>query len=174
MTNKIVFTGSHGVGKTTLAMLTAGKCGYKLLPDVARIAMDAGFKINEQTNVVSTFWMFSKQAENEQRQPTFVGDKCFIDLLAYVMYFKLPLQAQDLLFKMAEPFITAYDLVVYLPAGEFPIPDDGYRSLNKEFQKTVDRNVIKVLHYFQKPYIQIVGTPRQRFRQVQALIGERS
>ena len=62
---KIGVTGSHGTGKTTLSKLLAGKNNWRYLPESPLQAMTKGFPINEETPIETEIWIFAKQIEME-------------------------------------------------------------------------------------------------------------
>lgn len=62
-----------------------------------------------------------------------------------------------------------YDLVLYCPI-EFPIPDDGLRSLNVDFQKTVDTELRKLLKELEIKFHELSGNEKQRLEKALKLI----
>ena len=180
---RIATTGSQGVGKTTLAKLIAGKAAvsngktaYRYLPEAAFAAYQAGFRLNERSSKAAQLWMMCKQLEMEQGQVeswqmNWVSDRCMIDILAYTRHF-FPDDRHLLAVveEIAEASFKRYDLVLYLPAGEFPIEDDGFRSTNALFQAETDLAVRQVLEDFEIIHHRITGTVIERFEQVKKLI----
>lgn len=184
---KIIITGSHGVGKTTLGKqifeyldegqvqfgginerLSLSRLGnvvrFDYLKEAPLQAHEAGFSMNENTSFEAELWMFTKQVEMEMRSENSVGDKGFIDLLAYAEYlFRSDEELLRVLRRIAMPKIKEYDLVIYLPIGEFPIEDDGLRSLDPTFQEGVDAEILKILHKNKVNYTRIVGDAETRF-----------
>ena len=174
---KIGITGSHGTGKTTLSQFIAGRGKindgkFKLLPEAPRQALQLGFPINENTPIETEFWIFAKQLEMEMiAGDNYVADKCFIDLLAYAIYIfgKKP-EFVNMLREIAENAAKKYDLVIYLPAGEFPIEDDGVRSTNPEFQMAIDELIVKILDDFSIAHTKINGSKEERYQKAVELI----
>lgn len=184
---KIAITGSHGVGKSTLAAdllnylnreeklknAAGGESGgFKKLDETARQALDLGFPINENNSPETQIWIFAKQLEIELlARDNYIADKCFIDSLAYAMYiFK---ERQDLLSTLkdlARRAAQKYDLVIYLPAGEFPIEDDGARSTDPKFQEGVDRLILEILNDFGISYVKVTGNKEDRAKKTIELI----
>lgn len=157
-------TGSHSTGKTRLSKLLCGKQKWRYLPEAPFQALQAGFPLNEKTSLATTVWIFAKQAEMENGEEPFVADKCFIDLLAYARYL-LPGEGELLTVceKIAAPYIARYDCVFYLPSGEFPIEDDGYRSLDPKFQLKIDEQIRVELQRLHVYYKTIIGSPDERY-----------
>ena len=165
---KIGITGSHGTGKTTLTKHLAGRQGYKLLPEAPRQALQFGFPVNENTSLETEFWIFGKQLEMEMiAGSNYVADKCFIDLLAYAMYiFKDNGEFLKVLKDITKKAVKNYNLVIYLPSGEFPIEDDGVRSTDPKFQMDIDKQIIEILKEFDLEFIKITGGKEERYQKV--------
>lgn len=163
---KIGVTGSHGVGKTTLSKLIAGRERYKLLPETPRQALQLGFEINENTPIETEFWIFGKQLEMEKiAHDNYIADKCFIDLLAYARHiFSNKPDFIRVLYEITKKAVKNYDVVIYLPAGEFPIEDDGIRSTDLKFQLAIDELILEILKEFNVNFLKVTGTPEERYR----------
>jgi nicotinamide riboside kinase len=174
---RIVITGSHGVGKTTLIshfleILNREEEKFKLLPETPRQAVKLGFPINENTPIETQFWIFAKQIEMEHLAKNyFIADKCFIDLLAYAI-FLFPDQPEFLkvLRDIAKKAAVNYNLVIYIPSGEFPIEDDGVRSTDPKFQSEIDRLVVEILNEFGVDYTKITGNKEERYKKALELM----
>ena len=169
---KIGVTGAHSTGKTTLSMLVSGKLKFTFLPEAPFQAFQAGFPMNETTSEASEVVIFAIQAMMEQRfKDNFVADKCFIDLLAYAAHlFPDNRELLRALERVAKPYIQGYDLVIYLPCGEFPIVDDGYRSLDPEFQRAIDYKIVEIMARLGISYHRVTGSPTERLEKVKKLL----
>jgi len=174
---RIAVTGSHGVGKTTLishllGVLNKEEEKFKLLPETPRQAVELGFTINENTPIETQFWIFAKQIEMEHLAKNyFIADKCFIDLLAYSKFLFLDKpEFLQVLNDIAKKAVANYNLVIYVPAGEFPIEDDGVRSTDPKFQKEIDRLVVDILNEFGVSYIKISGNREERIGKVLEIV----
>jgi len=177
---RIAITGSHGVGKSTLANDLLNylskednlSSDFKLLEEAPRQAFELGFPINEDNSPETQLWIFAKQLEMELvAKDNYIADKCFIDLLAYAIYvFK---EKQDLINILKDIFrraVSKYDLVIYLPAGEFPIEDDGVRSTDQKFQEGVDKLILEILNDSEINHVKIIGSKEERYNQAKELI----
>jgi hypothetical protein len=198
---KIVVLGSHGTGKTTLTKrlygflkdsypmqiesVKTGKEGgeYRLsepvgylhwtyLPEAPFEAVQRGFTMNEDTSLESEIWIIARQLELERRPAPWIADKCLIDILAYA---KFLFTGEPELLKIAERMVqnnACYDLVLYLPTGEFPIEDDGLRSLDSSFQENIDKEIIGIMDNFGIDYHVLRGDKEERFAKAKQLVKE--
>jgi len=166
-------TGSHGTGKTTVSKYLAGKGGYHYLPEAPFQAFQSGFAMNEGSGLDTEIWIFGKQAEMEKRhEDNWIADKCFIDLLAYARYlFREDSHLLHVLERVARPYIERYQHVIYLPTGEFPIEDDGFRSLDPEFQQAIDGEIVAIMEEMRIPFTRVTGSVPERFEKIMAVIG---
>lgn len=170
---RIAITGSQGVGKTTLAQMFVKKSPqFKLLPEAARLAVEAGFKLDKKASLETELWLIGKQIELEQTGgDKWVADRCFIDLVAYIQYlFWRNDKVMDIVWRLATKRFRMYDLVIYLPAGEFDIEDDGVRLVDKRFQRGIDILIQEILKKRRIKHYKITGNPKERLVKVQELV----
>ncbi len=133
---RIAICGAHGVGKTTISRILADEFNLEVLPDVAVIAYQKWFIINEETPIETQIWMTAKQLEYEKFTEKFVADKCIFDYHVYAVALGMHDHVNSIT-KMIALKNQSYNHVFYIHP-EFPIEDDGVRSTNIEFQKSVD------------------------------------
>jgi nicotinamide riboside kinase len=161
---KIAIVGSHGVGKTTLSSKLSKILNLPLIPDVAVEAYRKGFTISENTPPEIQFWMFAKHLEYERGLgENWIADKCLIDYSVYADVLFTDTRVTGLLAEMTSRN-AYYDFVFYLPI-EFPIEDDGVRSLDVNFQKNVDDRYKQVLDQWNVSYITLTGSIENRVKQ---------
>lgn len=196
---KIVVLGSHGTGKTTLTKRLLGflrdnysfsiekvchnapegdrfitdpfgKLHWTYLPETPFEATQKGFTMNKDTSLESEFWMIAKQLELELQSAPWIADKCLIDMLAYARYFfaNEP-EFLGVIEKMCKRNIN-YDLVIYLPAGEFPIEDDGLRMTDIGFQMDIDRMIKEIFFEMNIPFYTLRGDREARFQGAKKII----
>lgn len=198
---KIVVLGSHGTGKTTLAKKLygylavnynlnvnsvklakrnrqkivnrpIGELRWTYLPEAPFEATQKGFTMNEETSLESELWIFSKQLELEKTSAPWIADKCLIDILAYARYlFKNEPELINIFERIVRKNMK-YDLVLYLPTGEFPLENDGLRSLDLDFQKNIDNEVLKVMKDYDIKYHRVKGDKEERFNKAKRIINK--
>lgn len=168
---KIAITGAQGVGKTTLArQINKNYPHLKILPEAARLAKETGYSIDHTATKETELWLIAKQIELESAESKWIADRCSIDLLAYIHHlFSEELALIEFATKTLVPRFSNYDLVLYLPSGEFEIEDDGVRTTDKKFQQAVDQRIRDVLEKHKIPFIKIVGSPEERLLKVKKL-----
>lgn len=157
---KIVIVGAHGTGKTTLANDIAKKTKFAVLPEVARLLAAEGHKLDGDVTLETEREIFKRQLLIESQNQDYVSDRCLIDVRAYV----------GILFSKEESFIlemnnsiknAKYDLIFYL-SPEFPIENDGVRSLNVEFQNQIDKEIKDILAKNSLEYKLLTGNKQKR------------
>jgi nicotinamide riboside kinase len=164
----------QGAEESALARTLKGrKFTWKYLPESPVEAFRIGFTMNEDTSLESEWWIIAKQIEMETlTPPPWIADKCLIDIWVYAKY--LFTSAPEFL-EVAEGIVKKninYDLVVYLPIGEFPIEDDGLRSLDPKFQKDIDDLLIDTMQEMSIPYYTLRGGKDTRLNQAKKIIDE--
>ena len=169
---KIAIIGAQGVGKTTLAQqINKDYPLFKILPEAARLAQEAGYSLDHTATVETEIWLINKQIELESTDGNWVADRCGIDLLAYIEHlFSRELDLIEFAVKTLTPRFNNYDLIIYLPSGEFAIKDDGVRTTDIKFQKDIDQQIRDILEKHQIPFIKIVGSPEERLAKVKELL----
>ena len=167
---KISITGSFGVGKTTLANILQEKINIPLLPEVARILIKQGHKMDKGVTPDLEYIMAKMQEELENGKE-WIADRCFIDLYAYIKILfpkHVGLNYEILSFLQK----SKYDFIFYLPI-EFPIENDGERSVDVKFQKKIDREIKKIIkEFFPNNFYKITGTKEKRIEKILKIINK--
>jgi len=161
---RIALCGAHGVGKTTLAQKLSEHFNLPVLEDIVVMAHHLGFVINEGTPLETQLWLTGKQLEQEKVNARFVADKCIFDYYVYADALDMDPELV-IVAKKAALNTYNYDHVFYI-APEFPIVDDGLRSLNIDFQSGVDKVYLSFLQNHEIPYVQLMGSVEERFQQI--------
>lgn len=160
------------MGKTTLAkQINENYPDLKILPEAARLAQEIGYNLDQTATKDTELWLITKQIELESGDNEWVADRCGIDLLAYIHHL---FSEESALIEFATetlvPRFRNYDLVLYLPSGEFAIEDDGVRVTDVKFQQAIDGRIRDVLEKHKIPFVRIVGSPEERLTKVKKLV----
>ena len=168
---KIAIIGAQGVGKTTLAkQINKDYPDFKILPEAARLAKNEGYDLDQTATKETELWLIAKQIELESTQGKWVADRSSIDLLAYIHHlFSEEATLIEFATKALVPKFSTYDLVLYLPSGQFPIEDDGLRLTDVKFQQAIDAQIRHILKKYKIPFIHIIGSPGERLAKVKKL-----
>ena len=162
---RIVFTGSHGVGKSTLFDRI-----YSLIP--LPFAFDSFVRNHPNLKNYSArtqqrytdFWYIWKQ----YLTPSYIASRSIYDTWAYAKLTVHP-DFHYHLMKWAVRHIW-YDYVFYVPI-EFPLVNDGVRFSDPSFQIAHDKTLKLILDYHGVPYHTIRGTVDERVQQVKDILG---
>lgn len=169
---KIAIIGAQGVGKTTLAkQINKHYPDFKILPEAARLAKEAGYNLDETATTETELWLIAKQIDLENTEGKWVADRSSIDLLAYIHHlFAKESSLIEFATKTLVPRFSMYDLVIHLPSGQFTIENDGLRSTDEKFQQSIDGRIRDILKKHKIPFSEIVGSPEERLARVKKLI----
>jgi len=177
---KIAFTGTHSVGKSTLAKAVYDKISNKypnmvFYDNVVRSLMNE-VPINEKGN---SYMQMRLLAENIKIMSTtdFIVDRSILDPLAYLSYQiknnnPSPLDKEVELINNIMAFDVAkmYDYLFYIPI-EFDLIPDGVRSENEEYRIFIDKELQKKLKQCKCSNLYtITGTVEQRTNKVLEII----
>jgi len=178
---KIGILGAQGTGKTTLAEALAKKFGYPLILEIARevmaeIGIDSPRELKGNPEKGKDFQMkcLGRQIEEEKKHENFISDRTTIDNAAYWMKWHAhenPSPVNIGYYTLAWKNAKKYDLLVYVPP-EFPLVDDGCRSINKAYQREMDFLIKLLLGSWGKNYITVEGTLKERVAQVVKVVKE--
>jgi GTPase SAR1 family protein len=120
---KIAFIGTHGVGKTTLA--------YELCNELKKQHLDVGF------------------IEMNKIYPNIICDRSVLDNYVY-LYHKFGHIAE--LHGLSKYWVRTYDLLFKVPFTRKYLRPDGVRSVDFEFQETIDEKLVQLLREDEVPY----------------------
>ncbi|MHB1419310.1 MAG: ATP/GTP-binding protein [Bacillota bacterium] len=175
---KIVLTGAQGVGKSTLAKRLAEVLGYPLIEEQARVAAaELGIahlkdlKHNPELGIRFQKLCLEKQINAEDAAgENFVSDRTVMDnMLYWLKWHQAKAKPKENIdyYRQVKKRAQNYDLVVYLPVGEFPIENDGFRSPDPEYQEEMEHLLLMIIAYC-KPHgiIRITGSIEERLKKV--------
>jgi len=151
--NRITISGSHGVGKSSLARQLSEFLLLPRIDEVARTVAEGWFSdsnaIKNASLAQRTLFqlsVFYKQIQEEDRHSEFISDRSIFDVVAYSKYYELPNKVIEMLKKEAVEQSKEYDLIIYCPIPEISeIVADGFRFTDKESQVEIDRILQELL-----------------------------
>jgi adenylate kinase len=181
---RIAFTGSHGVGKTTvLTALQKELPNYTVQIESLTRKVCSSDKLNFETvdeseqKIVQAYYDLFKKAPKD-----FVSPRHIIDVMAYSVYLdKKNHNISDNTFEYIEELLLSviekkmFDLVVYIPI-EFELKEKGEFRKGQEdltYQRDVDIIIKFLLWQYDIPYITITGNCEQRVKQLVKIIKEK-
>lgn len=161
---KVAIVWAHGVGKTTVSKALSSKLNIPVILDIVPEAHRLGFEINENTPIETQIWLTAKQLELERNTPYFVADKCLLDYFVYGDVLLDDTDVKKTIRKLVDRN-SQYDYVFYIPI-EFPLVDDGLRSMNPDFQRAIDVRYKKHLNEAGIPYHIITWSVDERLSKI--------
>ncbi len=179
---KIAVIGASSTGKSSLATLLARKYSLPLIREQARVVLaEMGMTLSEiradpkhTVRFQQTVLEYQIASELECHHTGFISDRSVFDNLTLFLR-HCPLTPElikdytDKVFKHYRE--NPYDLLIFLRSGEFPIVDDGVRTPDPLYQAQIDGMILAILKLFSVPYFEVHGTPQQRVREVEELLG---
>lgn len=169
---KIAISGSHGVGKTTLARALAKELGLPMISEVAREeAKKFGYETTERIKNAPKlqrmiFQLSVYHAQIKAEEDTwqgFVSDRSIFDCVAYCIYYDLPLRLIEYLRSDAIQYSGKYDLIIYCPVPGRELEDDGFRLVDRESQSLVDTSIQILLEFAKCPVLRL-GKGREKWQ----------
>lgn len=169
---KVGFIGSQGVGKTSLAILVEGQLKRRNV-EVSRIsetATDArkhGLPINEETTLPSQLWILhswcaqdildSVPRPGNPKYDVLLSDRgpenyCYLEN-------KLGEYTPALNMILGHLELFPYDKLYLLPIISDEIKDDGVRSTNSEFRRTMQDRILAFLSRYNIGYTELPVPP---------------
>jgi len=179
---KIVFTGAHSVGKSTLAEVTAGRYGLPYVEETARrVFRDRGITTANQT-LLTTEQRIALQEDIlllhleqvSERPHGFVSDRCEVDVLAYSLFWLgMAPEAQAWLTQMQRVVAEHrefYDAVILVQPG-IPVKPDGLRIIEPGHQWTIHYLIEGILQTHGYDYYVLTTTdPAKRDAEIQGIL----
>jgi|SRR3970040_646609 len=173
---RIVFTGTHGVGKSTLLndpRMTEilrevdphWDCWHYMFWDGIGRKVHTKFRMSDRMKQrYFNYWY----AYNHHYHRSYVGSRAIYDTWAYSRL----LQGQWFEYRLMSWAVKNvwYDHVFYVPI-EFPLEQDGIRYTDPEFQKQHDRETRLILDFYKIPYHTLTGSVDDRLDQIQHVLG---
>ena len=173
---RLVFTGPHSTGKTTLVEMLVPEIKRvlgieaKVVSEVARVIMRRGLPMHRESTP-ETYCSFIEEhmhQEMDGQGPIVLLDRFLPDYYAYALvngncpeYILRLMHRCHMLLNARQRYSPVY----YIPI-EFPIEGDGERNTDEEYRWEVDRTLRKVLKDWHQPYRVLTGSREDRINQV--------
>ncbi len=148
---KIALIGTHGTGKTTISHSLISNLKKKGLDAdfLGELARKCPFPLNENTTKRSQIWIILnqiiKEIENEEKCSLLICDRSVLDGYCYYLNkFGNLKEIEPLILK----HLQTYDLIVKIPIRKGFLKKDKIRSVNKKFQKDIDKIIDSLLKKF--------------------------
>jgi thymidylate kinase len=180
---RISFTGISGVGKTTLiAKLQQHPLfkNYTTIDNVLRQLYGQDIPINDMGDQfdATQLLVMNKHLEYLLLNKNLLCGRCLLDGLCYTDYLWEEHKVCDWVkiyaLELTSKYLSKYDYIFYLKP-EFPLVNDGVRSLNKEFHNKVAEKFEQWASLFNKRdgnIITITGSIEERLQQIMFHLGD--
>lgn len=172
---KIILTGAHGTGKTTI-LKEFEKRGMKAITGVVRsLASQEGTHINEEGNQEGQQRIFEVYRNLLSQEGSYISDRGLIDVLAYTIELskknKIEESFGDEQLKQMIDWMNEHRDVVYcfVPI-EFPIVKDNVRSEDTQYQQDIENNILSIIAALGVGVVILKGTLEERIAKVEELL----
>lgn len=171
---RIILTGAHGTGKTTL-MNALAKDGTRTL-SIARDAATVGnYPPTDDAREAYQKDLFAAGFKALSSKKNYISDRGLTCIAAYTFFNalagKITKKTADNQYLKLQKFHNDNPdiLVVYVPI-EFELTDDGLRSVDTEEQAAIDFMIKNILDTAGIKYITVTGTVEERVAQINAAL----
>lgn len=175
--SKILITGTHSTGKTTLILDVVERLRLSSAEVVTESARNCPFVLNTHQNLLSTTWLIASQLRAEVEAQTrpqvdlVICDRGLPDILAY--HEMATGVAEPWLVAMAEGWMSSYDRVfVARPDPARPMSPDELRVEDAAFRANVQRIIESHVRKANVAYELLPYRIDERLRVVRAALGE--
>jgi nicotinamide riboside kinase len=176
---RIVLTGSHSTGKTSLAnavrdsLRADGVSDVEVIREVGRDLIDCGVPLNKDITSDACVRYITTQLQRERGCTArhAISDRSLLDLLAYVVVnddCRTPTSYRMMLEEIVHVEALRFDRYVFLPV-EFALIPDAVRPLGEEYRQAVSDTIRQLLARFKFPMVEIRGTLPGRVEQLVTL-----
>lgn len=178
----ITFTGTQSVGKSTLLTALQKDEKYndwKFEPEITRSLKEKfGVNINESGDSITQLLVLNSHLENvvKHKNNNVVLDRCIVDGLVYTTYQYMTEKIHTDVFLhakyMFDLLIDKYDIIFHIEP-EFPVVDDGVRSIDETFRSTIAKLINEALQsncVNKSKIVKLTGSVEERLKQIDTAI----
>lgn len=168
---RIILTGAQGTGKTTLMNALAAD-GTRTISHIRKFAAEKNIDISTASEAGQKEFFKSLKKELSSKR-SYISDRGLTCVAAYTfekaVSGSISKKVADKQYMDIVKFHTDNPdiLLVYVPI-EFPLEDDGTRSIDPEFQKKIDFLIKNLLETSGIKYITVTGSVEERLAQIEA------
>ena len=168
---RIILTGAQGTGKTTLMNALAAD-GTRTISHIRKYAAEQDIDISTASEYGQKEFFKSLKKELSSKR-SYISDRGLTCVAAYTfdkaIAGEISKKVADKQYMDIVKFHTDNPdiLLVYVPI-EFPLEDDGTRSIDPEFQKKIDFLIKNLLETSGIKYITVTGSVKERLAQIEA------
>lgn len=160
---RIILTGAQGTGKTTVLNLLKDK--YPPITNVCRTLAKGGVKLNEMGDTKSQALIFDTYTRL-LKQENYVSDRGLTDVFGYSAWLckNGKITREELLREeqLLRGFVENYPAIYFYFPIEFPVINDGVRSIDEEFRKEIDNNIRGNLLSYVEHFFTVSGSVEER------------
>lgn len=141
---RLAFSGSAGIGKSTLAAALAARLEVPFIEEGMRRRLEAGLQLHTTTRqqrmeLVRELWAEQTDAEDRAiaSHGGFVADRSSIDFGAFWLHYRFtePGDGADAFVDASFAHAARYDRIILPPFGVLPLVADGIRATNPHLQR---------------------------------------
>ena len=177
---KIVFTGTQGVGKTTLLDILEKCFSYnepiRFVRNFTRDMVKRGLSINEDGTDETQLAIMQAHKDIVTSSDNIIMDRCMLDGIVYTTYLYRHGKVSDEVYKKCLDTFTRhvldYDRIYYM-VPEFPLTGDEFRSDKVQYQKDIADIFEDIIEGYALPVIKLTGTVGDRLAVVLKYLRQR-
>lgn len=166
---KIVFTGTQGVGKTTLLDILEKCFSYvepvRFVRNFTRDMVKRGLSINEAGTDETQLAIMQAHKDIVTSSDNIIMDRCMLDGIVYTTYlYRQGNVSEEVYQKCLDTFIhyiADYDKIYYM-VPEFPLTGDEFRSGKVQYQKDIADIFEEVINKYGIKVTKLTGTVGDR------------